>query len=93
MTTHHEMMTYCSWGQLPADRPKYKGKLSHYNCICGCKEMVEEIKKIIDIREKLVRMGCSPGFIDGCNGNPGIWKTILVSGWEKSSIYKIKQYG
>jgi hypothetical protein len=86
MTTHHEMMTYCSWGQLPADRPKYKGKLTHYNCICGCKEMVEEIKKIIDIREKLVRMGCSPGYIDGCNGNPGIWKTILLSGWEERTV-------
>lgn len=79
-------LTYCSWGQLPADRPKYKGILTHYNCICGCKEMVEEIKKIIDIREKLVRMGCSPGYIDGSNGNPGIWKTILVSGWDQRTV-------
>ena len=84
--SYHEMMTYCSWGQLPADRPNYKGKLTHYNCICGCKEMVEEIKKIIDIREKLVRMGCSPGYIDGSNGNPGIWKTILLSGWEQKTV-------
>jgi hypothetical protein len=31
-------------------------------------------------------MGCSPGYIDGCNGNPGIWKTILVSGWEERTV-------
>jgi len=97
----------CNWqGEFPRDKVPDPRSASVSTCLERCKTMVEEIKKIIDIREKLVRMGCSPGYIDGSNGNPGIWKTILVSGWEQKTVkeclksaslkngkYRVMEYG
>jgi hypothetical protein len=82
----------CNWqGNFPRDKVPDPRPASLSTCLGRCKTMIEERKKIIDINEKLVRMGCSPGYINGNNGNPGIWKTILVSGWEQKAVRECLQ--